>query len=129
MYMIPGMWGAPLKALSGYLPPIETQDFVLDRYAAPAEAPVPEAQLLSLPHGLSGYDSVEAALKAAKAQGKPVFVDITGHGCVNCREMEARVWSDPQVRQILHDDYVIAVLYMDDNTKLPESRWLTTVYG
>ena len=129
MYMIPGMWGAPLKALSGYLPPIETQDFVLDRYAAPAEAPVPEAQLLSLPHGLSGYDSVEAALEAAKAQGKPVFVDITGHGCVNCREMEARVWSDPQVRQILHDDYVIAVLYMDDKTKLPESRWLTTESG
>ena len=129
MYMIPGMWGAPLKALSGYLPPIETQDFVLDRYAAPTEAPVPEAQLLSLPHGLSGYDSVEAALEAAKAQGKPVFVDITGHGCVNCREMEARVWSDPQVRQILHDDYVIAVLYMDDKTKLPESRWLTTESG
>ena len=56
-------------------------------------------------------------------------MDITGHGCVNCREMEARVWSDPQVRQILHDDYVIAVLYMDDKTKLPESRWVTTEAG
>ena len=133
VYMIPGMWGAPLKALSGYLPPIETQDFVLDRYQPSAEAvgePAPaDAKLLSLPHGLSGYDSIEAALEAARAQGKPVFVDITGHGCVNCREMEARVWSDPEVRQILHDDYVIAVLYMDDKTKLPASRWVTTEAG
>jgi thiol:disulfide interchange protein DsbD len=133
VYMIPGMWGAPLKALSGYLPPIETQDFVLDRYQPSAEVqalPVEtDAQMLSLPHGLSGYDTIEAALEAAKEQGKPVFVDITGHGCVNCREMEARVWSDPQVRQILADDYVIAVLYMDDKTKLPESRWVTTEGG
>ena len=133
VYMIPGMWGAPLKALSGYLPPIETQDFVLDRYLPSAQVdPQPvrtDAQLLSLPHGLSGYDTIEAALEAAKAEGKPVFVDITGHGCVNCREMEARVWSDPQVRQILADDYVIAVLYMDDKTKLPESRWVTTEAG
>ena len=133
VYMIPGMWGAPLKALSGYLPPIETQDFVLDRYQPSAQVdPQPvrtDAQLLSLPHGLSGYDTIEAALEAAKAEGKPVFVDITGHGCVNCREMEARVWSDPQVRQILADDYVIAVLYMDDKTKLPESRWVTTEAG
>ena len=133
VYMIPGMWGAPLKALSGYLPPIETQDFVLDRYQPSAAAvgePAPaDAKLLSLPHGLSGYDSIEAALEAARAQGKPVFVDITGHGCVNCREMEARVWSDPEVRQILHDDYVIAVLYMDDKTKLPASRWVTTEAG
>ncbi len=133
VYMIPGMWGAPLKALSGYLPPIETQDFVLDRYQPSAQVdPQPvrtDAQLLSLPHGLSGYDTIEAALEAAKAKGKPVFVDITGHGCVNCREMEARVWSDPQVRQILADDYVIAVLYMDDKTKLPESRWVTTEAG
>ncbi len=134
VYMIPGMWGAPLKALSGYLPPIETQDFVLTRYQGPAldEAAVPaaaDATLLSLPHGLSGYDTIEAALAVAKQQGKPVFVDITGHGCVNCREMEARVWSDPQVRKILNDDYVIAVLYMDDKSKLPSSRWVTTETG
>ena len=134
VYMIPGMWGAPLKALSGYLPPIETQDFVLDRYQGAGIEPqsVPEvsdAKTLSLPHGLSGYDTIEAALEVAKEQGKPVFVDITGHGCVNCREMEARVWSDPEVRQILADDYVIAVLYMDDKTKLPSSRWVTTESG
>ena len=133
VYMIPGMWGAPLKALSGYLPPIETQDFVLDRYQPASEpapaAALPDAALLSLPHGLSGYDTIEAALEAAKAQGKPVFVDITGHGCVNCREMEARVWSDPQVRRLLADEYVIAVLYMDDKTKLPSARWVTTETG
>jgi len=134
VYMIPGMWGAPLKALSGYLPPIETQDFVLDRWQGPAPeaAAVPEVaegKTLSLPHGLSGYDTIEAALAVAKEQGKPVFVDITGHGCVNCREMEARVWSDPQVRQMLADDFVIAVLYMDDKTKLPSSRWVTTDSG
>ena len=133
VYMIPGMWGAPLKALSGYLPPIETQDFVLGTYQPSAavveDAPKGEKQLLSLPHGLSGYDTIEAALEAAQAQGKPVFVDITGHGCVNCREMEARVWSDPEVRRILHDDYVIAVLYMDDKAKLPASRWVTTDSG
>ena len=134
VYMIPGMWGAPLKALSGYLPPIETQDFVLDRWQGPAPeaAAVPEVaegKTLSLPHGLSGYDTIEAALAVAKEQGKPVFVDITGHGCVNCREMEARVWSDPQVRQMLADDFVIAVLYMDDKTKLPPSRWVTTDSG
>ena len=124
VYMIPGMWGAPLKALSGYLPPIETQDFVLGRYQ-PYEAEAPSAKLMELPHGLYGYDNIEDALAAAAAQSKPVFVDITGHGCVNCREMEARVWSDPQVRQILADEYVIAVLYMDDKTRLPESRWIT----
>ena len=130
VYMIPGMWGAPLKALSGYLPPIETQDFVLGRYQPyEAEAPAPSSQMLELPHGLSGYDNIEAALVAAQAQSKPVFVDITGHGCVNCREMEARVWSDPQVRQLLADEYVIAVLYMDDKTRLPESRWITTDTG
>ena len=130
VYMIPGMWGAPLKALSGYLPPIETQDFVLGRYQPyEAEASAPSGKLLELPHGLSGYDNIEDALAAAAAQSKPVFVDITGHGCVNCREMEARVWSDPQVRQLLADDYVIAVLYMDDKTRLPESRWITTDTG
>ncbi|MBR1575749.1 MAG: thioredoxin family protein [Bacteroidales bacterium] len=134
VYLIPGMWGAPLKALSGYLPPIETQDFVMTRYQGPAAeeaAPSAEADaiLLPLPHGLSGYNTIEAALDAAKTQGKPVFVDITGHGCVNCREMEARVWSDPQVRKILAEDYVIAVLYMDDKTKLPSSRWVTTGAG
>ena len=134
IYLIPGMWGAPLKALSGYLPPLETQDFVLG--SAPASSPVilSEAKNLtgsevSLPHGLTGYSKLEDGLAAAKESGKKVFVDITGHGCVNCREMEARVWSDPQVLQKLRNDYVIVSLYVDDKTRLPEEQWLTTESG
>ena len=134
IYLIPGMWGAPLKALSGYLPPLQTQDFVLG--SAPASSPVilSEAKNLtgsevSLPHGLTGYSKLEDGLAAARESGKKVFVDITGHGCVNCREMEARVWSDPQVLQKLRNDYVIVSLYVDDKTRLPEDRWLTTESG
>ena len=134
IYLIPGMWGAPLKALSGYLPPLQTQDFVLG--SAPASSPVilSEAKNLtgsevSLPHGLTGYNKLEDGLAAARESGKKVFVDITGHGCVNCREMEARVWSDPQVLQKLRNDYVIVSLYVDDKTRLPEDRWLTTESG
>ncbi len=135
VYMIPGMWGAPLKALSGYLPPIQTQDFVLGTYA-PTSNPVilSEAKNLtssgvSLPHGLTGYDNLEDGIAAAAAQGKKVFVDITGHGCVNCREMEARVWSDPRVLERLKRDYVIVSLYVDDKTPLPEDKWVTTPEG
>ena len=127
VYMIPGMFGAPLKALSGYLPPLETQDFVLSSYAGGNTSS--SVMPIKLPHALSGYDNVEDALAAAKATGKRVFVDITGHGCVNCREMEARVWSDPQVLQLLRDDFVIVALYTDDKQKLPESSWVTTPEG
>ena len=130
VYLIPGMWGAPLKALSGYLPPMETQDFVLGRYAEPS---VPESGLpsgtISLPHSLSGYTSLDKALEEASEQGKKVFVDISGHGCVNCREMEARVWSDPEVLERLREDFVILALYVDDKTRLPESQWITTSSG
>jgi len=137
VYMLPGMWGAPLKALSGYLPPLETQDFVLGTYAPPVHSsPVipSEAKNLtgsevSLPHGLVGYSDLEDGIAAAKASGKKVFVDITGHGCVNCREMEARVWSDPQVLSRLANDFVIVSLYVDDKTKLPEDKWVTTDAG
>ena len=140
VYMIPGMWGAPLKALSGYLPPMETQDFVLG--AAPAggsanaantvilsEAKNLSGSTLAMPHGLVAYDNLEDGLAAAAAQGKNVFVDITGHGCVNCREMEARVWSDPAVLQRLRDNFVMVALYMDDKVKLPEDKWVTTENG
>ncbi len=159
VYMIPGMFGAPLKALSGYLPPLETQDFVIvsAAEATPLEgrntrgsiaggpsrrdggvSPQGEltkgeqlsaAAMVKLPHGLIGYDNIDDALVAAKATGKRVFVDITGHGCVNCREMEARVWSDPQVLQRLRDDFVIVALYTDDKQKLPEDQWVTTPEG
>ena len=132
VYMIPGMWGAPLKALSGYLPPLETQDFVLSQSVSAVPAGQDEASddgMLTLAHGLKAYDNVDDALKAASASGKRVFVDITGHGCVNCREMEARVWSDPAVLRSLKEDFVIAALYVDDKSSLPESRWMTNDSG
>ena len=136
VYMIPGMFGAPLKALSGYLPPIETQDFVIwskEDGSMPvqnlSDANAGETGLHKLPLGLTGYLSIDEALVEAEKVGKPVFVDISGLACVNCREMEQRVWSDPQVLQLLRDEFVIAVLYTDDKEKLPESEWVTTKNG
>ena len=133
VYLIPGMWGAPLKALSGYMPPLETQDFVIGKYAPPATVTEPTATFygseVDLPHGLNGYNSLEDGIAAAAESGKKVFVDITGHGCVNCREMEARVWSAPEVLKRLQEDFVIVSLYVDDKAKLPEDKWVTTPDG
>lgn len=125
VYMIPGMFGAPLKALSGYLPPMETQDFVISRESAAAAVPaeVQDADgMITIAHGLKAYDNIDDAVAAARRSGKRIFVDITGHGCVNCREMEARVWSDPEVLRMLREDFVILALYVDDKTKIPESE-------
>lgn len=130
VYMIPGMFGAPLKALSGYLPPIETQDFILGSNPSQQVVSIEEATKgEKLPLGLTGYHSMEEGYAAAKASGKPVFLDISGLACVNCREMEQRVWSDPKVLSMLKNDFVIVVLYTDDKTKLPESEWVTTSSG
>lgn len=130
VYMIPGMFGAPLKALSGYLPPIETQDFIMGSNPSQQVVSIEEANKgEKLPLGLTGYHSMEEGYAAAKASGKPVFLDISGLACVNCREMEQRVWSDPKVLSMLKNDFVIVVLYTDDKTKLPESEWVTTSSG
>ena len=135
VYMIPGMFGAPLKALSGYLPPLSSQDFVLGSgtvsQAGKASHDVESTGRfdLHLPLGLEGYFTIEEGLAAAKETGKPVFVDITGHGCVNCREMEARVWSDPQVLDILRNEYIIVALYTDDKTRLEKEEWIETGNG
>ena len=137
VYMIPGMWGAPLKGLSGYLPPITTQDFVLGANTAAAPAATSDSGIgkpkysdfLHLPHGLEGFFDLEEAEAYAAKVGKPLFIDFTGHGCVNCREMEARVWSDPEVLEILRNDYVICALYSDDKKVLPEEDWVTTDAG
>ena len=131
IYMIPGMWGAPLKALSGYLPPQQTLDFNLDRTIKYVESQMkPQiceepkyGDVLELPHDLSGYFDYEQALSCARAQDKPVFVDFTGHGCNNCREMENSVWSDPEVLKMLRDEYVVVALYVDDKTQMPEEDW------
>ena len=141
VYMIPGMWGAPLKALSGYLPPLQTQDFVLDRYA-PAGSVGSDgsgrtwdagsrkySDFLTLPLDLDGYFDLEEAKAAAAQSGKPIFLDFTGHGCVNCREMEARVWSDPRVYELLRDRFIICALYTDDKKEVDEADWVITPAG
>ena len=141
VYMIPGMWGAPLKALSGYLPPITTQDFVLgdetpvvvtagSSTASGTQAAIPGgapkySDFLHLPHGLQGFFELEEARAYAESVGKPLFIDFTGHGCVNCREMEARVWSDPKVLEMLRNDFVVVALYCDDKKQADESDWIT----
>ena len=144
-YMIPGMFGAPLQALSGYLPPQATHDFDLNKIVRDniqvygtggggaehgstlCDKPK-HGDILHLPHGLEGYFDYEQALACAEKQQKPIFIDFTGHGCVNCREMEARVWSDPRVLKKLREEFVLVALYVDDKTELPESEWITSTY-
>ena len=143
VYMIPGMFGAPLKMLSGYLPPQETHDFDLNaiirdnidgvsfsNHSTKKDCgEVKFAEFFhGLPHGLKGFYDYEQALECSKKQNKPVFVDFTGHGCVNCREMEANVWSDPEVLKMLRNDFIVVALYVDDKTELAEEDWTTSTY-
>ncbi|NOU59340.1 protein-disulfide reductase DsbD family protein [Marinifilum caeruleilacunae] len=138
VYMIPGMFGAPLKMLSGFTPPQATHDFNLSQIVrensgggAPAHNTAHKAKysdFLHLPHGLQGYFDYDEALEASKREGKPIFVDFTGHGCVNCREMEANVWSDPEVLKRLQEDFIVVALYVDDKKKLPEDQWYVSEY-
>lgn len=130
VYMIPGMWGAPLKALTGYLPPISTQDFVMtsgsiSSAAIQSETTEKKYDFLHLPHDLQGYFDLEDGIKAAQEAGKPLFIAVTGHACVNCREMEERVWSDPAALELLRNEFVITALYVDDKHKLPKEDWVT----
>ena len=133
VYMVPGMFGAPLKALSGYLPPMETQDFVIGQNSGVAVTESSDTQaedgMITIAHGLKAYDNIDDAVAAAQRSGKRIFVDITGHGCVNCREMEARVWSDSEVLRMLREDFVILALYVDDKTKIPESEQILNDSG
>jgi len=129
VYLIPGLWGAPLKSLAGYLPPMHTQDFRLGSESSDTEVNVENCNTpkyageLHIPHGILGYFDYEEALACAKAQKKPLFIDFTGHGCVNCRKMEEKVWSNPEVLKILKNDYVVVSLYVDDKKiKLSESE-------
>ena len=103
LYMVPGLWGAPCKAVSAFAPPMNTQDFNLNSKVVEAK-----------------YTNYEEGMAAAKAQGKPVLIDFTGFGCVNCRKMEAAVWTDPKVADMLMYDFVLISLYVDDKTPLKE---------
>ena len=110
VYMIPGLWGAPLKAISAFTPPMSTQDFRLQ-----SSSVVTEAQ----------YRDYDLGMEAARQQGKPVLLDFTGYGCVNCRKMEAAVWTNPRVAEIIKNRYVLISLYVDDKTSLPEPIEIT----
>ena len=112
VYMLPGLWGASCKAVSAFAPPISTQDFNLNEHVVEAE-----------------FNDYESGLATARAQGKPVFLDFTGYGCVNCREMEATVWADPRVSEKLRNDYVLISLYVDDKTPLKEPMTVTDEKG
>ncbi|WP_038032421.1 protein-disulfide reductase DsbD family protein [Thermonema rossianum] len=137
IYLIPGMFGAPLEALSGYLPPMSTFDKIEVKSAGNGgqaatdsnfPAKVKYGDLFELPHNLQGFFDYEEAVAYARKVNKPLFIDFTGHGCVNCREMEAKVWSDPRVLKLLRDQYVVVALYVDDKTPLPESEQYVSSY-
>ena len=113
LYMVPGLWGAPCKAVSAFAPPMNTQDFNL------AKDDVVEAE----------FQDYEAGMAYAKQKGLPVMLDFTGYGCVNCREMEAKVWTDPEVKDIIRNKYVLISLYVDEKTNLPEPQEVTESDG
>ncbi len=114
IYLLPGMWGAPLRHLAGYLPPLENKSF---NYVKGEDSPKVENLEFS------------QAQQIANEENKPLLIYFTGHGCVNCREMEQRVWSDERVSQILNQEYVVVALYVDERRELPQSQWVTTEQG
>jgi thiol:disulfide interchange protein DsbD len=128
IYMIPGLWGAPLKGISAWLPPQTTQDF--DLYSNSLSSPVIEqdavqkkyGSLFKAPYNLNAFFDYEQGLAYAKKENKPVLIDFTGHSCVNCRKMEASVWSDKEVLKRLKNNYVLISLYVDDKTELPKNE-------
>lgn len=129
IYLITGMFGAPLKALSGYLPPMQDKGWFYDHrtYYDMEDydvAKVKYADKLKLSHGLNGFFDLAQAKSYAEKVNKPLFIDFTGHACVNCREMEQRVWSDPRVLEILRNDYVVVALYCDDKMTVDEKDWI-----
>ncbi len=116
VYMIPGLWGAPLKAVSAFAPPMNTQDFVLSAGSGEGENKnVVEAK----------YKDYDEAMAAAKKEGKPLMIDFTGFGCVNCRKMEAAVWTNPEVAKMLNEDYILVSLFVDDKTPLEQEETVT----
>jgi len=130
VYLIPGMWGAPLKAISGWLPPVTTQDFDINHIvqeeiqnASFSSSSEPKVQMsekpkyadkMHLPYGIKGYFDYHQALRVAKMENKPIFIDFTGHGCVNCRNVESAVWKDPRIKKMFAEKLIVTALYVDD---------------
>ena len=146
LYMVPGLWGAPLKLLSGFIPPATTQEFNLEnieykidnlKITAPTSATTSATALppnkytnkLHVPFGLIAYFDLKEGLAAAKVLNKPVMLDFTGHSCANCRKMEEQVWKNPEVLQTIKDHFVLISLYVDESTELPESEQITNSKG
>jgi thiol:disulfide interchange protein DsbD len=143
VYLVPGLFGAPLPGLSSLLPSQQSSQFDIRKIVS-ENTPVvgsgtatektvtgscsePKyADRFELPYGLEGYFDYKQGLECAKAQGKPVLLDFKGHACANCKLMEARVWSDPQILERLRNNFVIVALYVDDRTELPEAEWITS---
>lgn len=144
LYLVPGLFGAPLKAVSGYIPAESSWDLnkvIRDQVGritlssgefATAQANICDepkyTDLFNLPHGLQGYFDYEQGLACAKKLNKPIFLDIKGHACTNCKVMEKNVWSDPAVLKKLREEFVIIALYVDEKTELPESEWVTSSF-
>jgi thiol:disulfide interchange protein DsbD len=144
VWMIPGLWGAPLKGLSGFLPPQSSQEFDIERSIAENTPTVSASTLqvgklpadrkyadkLHVPLGFEAFFDLDEAKAYAHQQGKPVFIDFTGKTCANCREMEHYVWTDPEVKRLLNEEFIMCSLYADENTiQLPEEEWVTDAKG
>ena len=133
VYLVPGLWGAPLRHLSGLIPPEGTQDFNLNELKykigngthvtssnnSAAQPPKRLTDKLHVPYGLTAYFTLEEGMAAAKALNKPVMLDFTGHSCANCRKMEQEVWKDPEVLRRMKEDFVLISLYVDESQELP----------
>jgi thiol:disulfide interchange protein DsbD len=142
VYLIPGLFGAPLKGLSALLPSPSTSEFNLSRLVSEKNVTTASASpsyfsdgtcstpvyddIFDMPLGLTGFYDFSQGLQCAKELGKPVLLDFKGHACANCKLMEARVWSDPEILRRLRDNFVIVALYVDDRTPLPEDKWITS---
>tara|TARA_B100000614_G_scaffold259377_1_gene283851 strand:- start:367 stop:1422 length:1056 start_codon:yes stop_codon:yes gene_type:complete len=133
VYLLPGMWGAPLKGLSGYLPPSSSLDFNLTEMLMGEGGVICSEpkynDKLHLPHGIKGYFDYEEGMNCAKEQKKPVFLDFTGHGCVNCRRIEDGIWSHPEILKLLKEEFVVLSLYIDEHTiKLERENQYISVF-
>jgi len=141
VYMIPGLWGAPLKSISAFLPPQQTQDFDLytptlipgggnqQSVSKTSSGPHKYAEIFHSPLNLDAFFDYEEGLAYAKKVNKPILIDFTGHACVNCRKMEANVWPDPEVYKMISQDYILIQLYVDDKTEVDQKDMITTPEG